>query len=520
MNFAKIIVVLTVVSAAIMELIDTSIVNVGLSQMGGSLGVTIEDVSWVITAYAIANVVIIPLTGFFQRYFGRKNYYLASIFIFTIASYFCGTADNLWTLVFFRFIQGIGGGALLSVSQGILFDTFSLEQRPMASAMFGIGIVLGPTFGPTLGGIIIDNYHWSWMFYINLPIGLLAFLLSYFFIEKKPEELKIDRSKISVDTFGILLLALWVGPLQYVLERGSADDWFESPTIFRLTILVIVSLISFVWWELSTPNPIVDLKVFRNRNLTIGVLLTVVVGFGLFGSVFLYPLFAQRIIGFGAKQTGLLVIPGTVIALFFFPLIGKLLAKGAQPRNFVLIGYVLFFCFVMAMSRLNAETSATFFLWIMLLRGMGLAFTNLPLINSSVSTLSPKDLPMGIAMTNMFRQMGGALGIAVINTYINHQSAIHRNDLLSNFVPGSPAFEERMSAVTGGLIGRGINALEAPTLALSNLRFIVEKQALMISYLDCFQLTAAFFAVTLPFIFFIQKKKPNLEAIKAASEAH
>jgi MFS transporter, DHA2 family, multidrug resistance protein len=311
-----------------------------------------------------------------------------------------------------------------------------------------------------------------------------------------------------------------VGPLQYVLERGSADDWFESPTIFRLTILVIVSLISFVWWELSTPNPIVDLKVFRNRNLTIGVLLTVVVGFGLFGSVFLYPLFAQRIIGFGAKQTGLLVIPGTVIALFFFPLIGKLLAKGAQPRNFVLIGYVLFFCFVMAMSRLNAETSATFFLWIMLLRGMGLAFTNLPLINSSVSTLSTKDLPMGIAMTNMFRQMGGALGIAVINTYINHQSAIHRNDLLSNFVPGSPAFEERMSAVTGGLIGRGINALEAPTLALSNLRFIVEKQALMLSYLDCFQLTAAFFAVTLPFIFFIQKKKPNLEAIKAASEAH
>lgn len=520
MNFTRIIVVLTVVSAAIMELIDTSIVNVGLSQMGGSLGVTIEDISWVITSYAIANVVIIPMTGFLQRYFGRKNYYLTSILIFTVASYFCGTADDLWTLVFFRFIQGIGGGALLSVSQGILYDAFPIEQRAVASAMFGIGIVLGPTFGPTLGGIILDNYHWSWMFLINLPIGILALLLSYFFIDKKPEEIQIDRSKISVDTAGIILLALWVGPLQYVLERGSADDWFESNTILQLTILCVVSLIGFIWWELKTPNPIVDLKVFRNRNLVVGTLLTVIVGFGLFGSVFLYPLFAQRIIGFSAKETGMFVIPGTLVALFFFPMIGKMLAKGAAPRNFVFIGYTLFFAFVMAMSQLNADATPTFFLWIMLLRGMGLAFTNMPLINSSVSTLSPRDLPMGIAMTNMFRQMGGALGIAVINTFISHRVALHRNDLLTNLVPGSPAFEERMSAITNGLVGRGVNPLDAPQAALSNIRLIIEKQALMLSYLDSFQLTGLFFVLSLPLIFLIQNKKVSKETMKAASEAH
>ena len=261
MNFAKIIVVITVVSAAIMELIDTSIVNVGVSQMAGSLGVTIEDISWVITSYAIANVIVIPMTGFLQRFFGRKNYYLASIVLFTVASGFCGISTDLWMLVFWRFLQGIGGGALLSVSQGILFDTFSVQQRPMASAMFGIGIVLGPTFGPTLGGIILDNYHWSWMFFINLPFGVLAILLSYFFLERKPEEFQINRSAIKIDTIGILLLALFVGPLQFVLERGSADDWFEDPMILRMTILCIVSFVAFVWWELKSPNPVVDLRV-------------------------------------------------------------------------------------------------------------------------------------------------------------------------------------------------------------------------------------------------------------------
>lgn len=520
MNFAKIIVVLTVISAAIMELIDTSIVNVGLNQMAGSLGVTIEDVSWVITSYAIANVIIIPMTGFLQRYFGRKQYYLFSIVLFTVSSYFCASADDLWMLVAFRFFQGVGGGALLSVSQGILFDQFSIEQRPMASAIFGIGIVMGPTFGPTLGGIILDNYHWSWMFYINIPIGILALALAWFFIEKKADEVKIDRSKIHVDGVGIVLLALWVGPLQFVLERGSTDDWFESDLILRLTILCITALIGFIWWELRIANPIVDLRVFRNRNLTIGVFLTVIVGFGLFGSVFLYPLFAQRIIGYGAKETGMLVIPGTLVALFFFPVIGKLLTKGAQPRVFVFIGYILFFCFVMAMSQLNADAAPSFFLWIMLLRGIGLAFTNLPLINSTVSTLSPKDLPMGIAMTNMFRQLGGAMGIAVINTFISNRLANHRNGLLTQLVPGSPVFEERMAATTNGLIGRGVNALDAPQIALSNLRMIIEKQALMLSYLDAFQLTAMFFAVSLPFILLIEKKKPTAEAMKAAAEAH
>jgi DHA2 family multidrug resistance protein len=520
MNFAKIIVVITVVSAAIMELIDTSIVNVGLNVMAGNLGATIEDISWIITSYAIANVIIIPMTGFLQRYFGRKNYFMTSIVVFTVASYFCGNAESLITLVLFRFLQGIGGGALLSVSQGILFDTFPISQRPMASAMFGIGIVLGPTFGPTLGGIIIDNYHWSWMFFINIPIGVAAFFLSNTFLEKKEEERNIDRSAIHIDTLGIVLLALWIGSLQFVLERGPANDWFDDPLILRFFIIGLVSFFGFIWWELRIPNPVVNLRIFLNRNLAIGTLLIVVIGFGLFSSVFLYPLFAQRITGFTAKMTGLLLIPGAVITLFIFPIVGKLMSKGLPPRNLVFVGYIFFFLFAYLMSQLNADAFSQLFIVALIFRGIGLALTNIPLINTSVSTLTPAELPMGIALTNMFRQLGGAMGIAVLNTYINNHAAQHRNDMLSNIVTGQPVTDERVAILTNSLIGRGVNPFDAVKVAYTNMELAVNKQALMLAYLDSFQLTALFFVLSLPFLLLIENKKPNKEAMKAASEAH
>lgn len=350
-GFGRWIVVITAVSAAIMELIDTSIVNVGLNDIAGSLGATIEDVSWVVTSYAIANVIVIPMTGFLQRYFGRKNYYIGSIILFTLASYGCGFATDLWTLVFFRFLQGVGGGALLSTSQGLMYDAFPPSQRATASALFGMGIVLGPTLGPTLGGYIIDNYHWSWMFYINVPIGIIAVLLSVTFIEKKEDEHNIDRKAIHVDQLGILLLAVGIGALQYVLERGEADDWFDDKAIQWLTVAAAISIPAFIWWELrGTKEPVVDLRTLKNRNLSIGSILMVVIGYGLFTSVLLYPLFAQRIVGLTATQTGQLLIPGGIVTLPMFAIAGRLLAKGVSPRILVAVGYVAFstFCFIMS----------------------------------------------------------------------------------------------------------------------------------------------------------------------------
>lgn len=520
MNFGKIIVIITVISAAIMELIDTSIVNVGINTMAGNLGVTVEDISWVITSYAIANVVIIPMTGFFQRYFGRKNYFMASIVLFTLASYFCGTANDLWTLVAFRFIQGVGGGALLSVSQGILFDTFPVQQRAMASAIFGIGIVLGPTFGPTLGGIIIDNYHWSWMFFINVPVGILALFLTYTFLERKQEEANINRKQIKIDTLGIVLLAVGIGCLQYVLERGAIDDWFESRTILTLSVISTVCIIGFIWWELSIPNPVVDLKVLGNRNLALGTLLIVIIGFGLFTSVFLYPLFAQRIVGYTATLTGSLLIPGAGITLFIFPTVGRMLSKGVSPRILVFFGYIAFFIFCMMMNQLTADAYAWLFISALMVRGIGLALTNIPLINTSVSTLKPHEMPTGIAITNMFRQLGGAFGIALVNTYILHRTAQHRADLVANIVPGQLVTDERISNMTNGLIARGINPLDAAKAAYANLDAIVSRQSLMLSYLDAFQLAAWFFLLSLPLILLVQSKKASAAALKAAAESH
>lgn len=520
-GFQKWIIVLTVVSAAVMELIDTSIVNVGLTQMSGNLGVTIEDIAWVITSYAIANVIIIPMTGFLQQYFGRKNYFMFSIALFTIASYCCGVASDLNTLVAFRFLQGIGGGALLSVSQGILFDTFTIKERPIASALFGMGVVLGPTFGPTLGGIIIDNYHWSWMFYINVPIGILALIFSYLFLEKQAYEFTIDRSKIQIDQLGILLLAVGIGSLQYVLERGETKDWFDDNSIIVLTIIAVVSLATFIWWELSIENPVVNLRVFKNRNLALGTILIVIIGFGLFTSVFLYPLFVQRIIGFTAKQTGLLLIPGAGITLFVFPLVGRLLASGkVSPRFIVMAGYGFFAAFCFIMSGYNAEASASLFVFALILRGLGLALTNIPLINSSVSTLKPNELPMGIAVTNMMRQIGGALGIAITNTYIQQRTAVHRGDLVSNLVANDPLTNDRINGMTQSLIAKGINSFDASTIAWQNMNAIINKQAMMISYLDSFKLAGVFFIVSFPLLFLIKGKKADAATLKAASEAH
>ena len=519
-GFRRWIVVITAITAAIIELIDISIVNVGLTDIAGNLGVTIEDVAWVVTAYAIANVIVIPMTSFLQGYFGRKNYYIASIALFTIASYGCGLSDNLWMLVAFRFLQGIGGGALLSTSQGLIYDAFPPSQRATASALFGAGIVLGPTLGPTLGGYIIDNYHWSWMFYINVPIGLLAVLMSSTFIEKKEEELNINRSAIKVDQFGILLLAVGIGSLQYVLERGEADDWFDDSLIRWLSIITAISLPLFVWWELrGTKAPVVDLRVLKNRNLVVGSILVVVVGYGLFTSVLLYPLFAQRIVGMTATQTGKLLIPGGLVTLPMFAITGRMLAKGVSPRLIVIFGYIAFATFCFTMSTYNADASNGDFIIALIIRGIGLALVNVPLINQSVSTLQPNQLPTGIAIVNMMRQLGGAFGVAITNTYVTQRTAVHRNDLVSNLQPENPALTERLTALTQGLVSKGINSFDAVQGAYKNLDLIVTRQALMVSYLDTFRLAGLFFVLSFPLLFLLKRKKMDAATAKAVADA-
>src|SRR5580658_1386425 len=324
----KLIITITVVAAAIIELIDTSIVNVALNDMSGNLGATLEDVAWVVTAYAIANVIIIPMTSFLAARLGRRNYYIGSILLFTAASVACGNAHNIWELVAFRFIQGIGGGALLSTSQAILFGTFTQAQRGLAAALFSIGVFIGPTIGPTVGGWIIDNYSWPWIFYINLPIGLGAALLSYFYI-KEPAQ---ARSAKHIDWAGIALLTIGLGALQTVLERGEREDWFSTRYIAVLAVVAAISLIAFVSWQLVADHPVVDLRVLRSRSLAIAATLTFVLGFALFATVFIVPVFVQRLLGFTAMETGMLFLPGAGVAVLVLPLVGRMLVKGVRPQ--------------------------------------------------------------------------------------------------------------------------------------------------------------------------------------------
>lgn len=517
-GIARVIIVLTTISAAIMELIDTSIVNVALAQISGNLGATIEDTSWVITAYAIANVIIIPLTGFFARLFGRKNYYLGSIILFTIASYMCGNADSLLTLIIWRFIQGIGGGALLSTSQGILFEAFEPEKRAMAAGMFGMGIVLGPTIGPTLGGIIVDNYAWPLIFDINIPFGIAASLLAWRFVPEDTAEQLANRKNVHIDYLGILFLVIGIGSLQYVLEKGQSEDWFDDRTIVILTISAAFGLIAFIYRQLTIAEPLVNLRVFKSQNLIASNILTFVLGFGLFGSVFIFPVLVQRILGYTPTDAGFGLVPGALIAIFCMPIIGRTLGSGTPPVYYVVIGCVCFILHGYTSSLANPDAGLSFFTWPQIFRGVGTACLTVPLINQAMVGLTPQELPSGIALTNMIRQLGGAFGIAVMNTYVNNRYVLHRTDLVSNLQPSDPAMTERLTAYAAGAIKSGADPQTATTLSYRMLDLAVSKQGFLLAYLDGFKLIGLFFLLVLPLVFLLKTKKMDKATIQKISE--
>ena len=510
----KLIITNTVIAAAIIELIDTSIVNVALNDMSGNLGATLEDVAWVVTAYAIANVIIIPMTSFLAAKLGRRNYYIGSILLFTAASVACGNAHNIWELVAFRFIQGIGGGALLSTSQSILFETYTVAQRGFASALFAVGLFVGPTIGPTIGGWIIDKYSWPWIFYINLPIGLAAAFLSWLYV-KEPEQ---TRKVGTIDWLGIGLLVVGLGSLQTVLERGETEDWFSKRYILYLTIAAGLALTGFVVRELTAEHPVVDLRVLKSRKLAVAASLTFILGFALFATVFIVPVFTQRLLGYPALKTGMLFLPGALVALFFLPIMGKALEKGFPPEWMVIIGFGVVAAFALKLSLLNLSATSEDFFWPIIMRAIGLSLITIPLTQLAVSGLQPRDIPQGIALNNMMRQMGGSFGIAFINTFLDHRTAFHRMTLVSKLAAGDPATEGRLSALAHAMMARGAGSLEAAQRALGILEFTVERQASLLSYLDAYRLVGLLSIGCIPLILLAGKRKVISKAAAAAAK--
>lgn len=461
------------------------------------------------------------MTGFLQRYFGRKNYYLTSIIIFTIASYMCGNANNLWVLVTWRFIQGIGGGALLSTSQGILFDAFEPKKRAMDSGIFGMGIVLGPTIGPTLGGLIVDNYSWPLIFDINIPFGILAAVLTITFIDRKEDELNINRSAIKIDYFAVAMLVIGIGSLQYVLEKGQAEDWFEDTNIRILTFTAIIGLGAFIWRQLNVAMPIINLKVLKNLNLVASNVLTFVCGFGLFGSIFIFPVLVQRIMGYTPTEAGFSIVPGTIIGLFLMPIIGKTLGSGTPPIIYVVIGFISFILYGYTSSLATLDAGQMWFAIPQVFRGVGTACLTVPLINQAVVGLAPKDMPSGIALTNMLRQLGGAFGIAMMNTFVTQRFAVHRSDLLTNTAANDPEMIQRIADSIQLFLSKGFNLLDAQKAAYRLIDGTITKQAYLLSYLDSFLLISLFFIATIPFLFMLRTQKTNKETLaKIAEETH
>jgi len=506
-GFKRAIIVVTVISAALLELIDVTIVNVALTQMAGSLGATIEDVAWVVTSYAIANVIIIPMTGFLAQYFGRRDYYLASIVLFTVASYLCGNSTSLPELVVFRFIQGIGGGALLSTSQSLMYDAFPPNQRGMASGLFGMGVVLGPTLGPAIGGYIVDNWHWSSIFFVNLPIGLAATVLTVLFIEKKAGEGQHKRS-IVIDYPGIVFLAVGIGALQFVLERGESEDWFASNLIVVLTLAAVTGLGAFIRRELTTDHPVVNLRILGRGSLGVTTIFSFVAGLGLFTSVFVYPVMVQRINGFTPTMTGVSLLWPTLAGVFLMPLIGRRLSKGDSPIPYIVVGMLLMISFGFVAGTASGDTSQWQFFPMQLLRVAGVAMLQLPLINQGVAGLQPQEFPGAIAINNMIRQLGGAFGIALANNYVTIRYAQHRSDLVGNLYDGNPLMTERLNSL-GGAALRGYRQLE----------LMVDRQAYLLAYLDTFRVVSLFFAAIFPLIYLLIKKRRQTQAATNSAAA-
>ncbi|HRH66420.1 MAG TPA: DHA2 family efflux MFS transporter permease subunit [Bacteroidia bacterium] len=508
----KWIITITVILASLLELIDTTVVNVSLPQIMGNLGATLEDVGWLITAYAVANVIILPMSGWLGAKFGRRNYFAFSIVLFTVASFFCGNADNIWELIFFRFVQGIGGGALLGTSQAILVETWPKEQLGMATALFGLGVVVGPTLGPTLGGFITDHWSWPWIFYVNIPLGIIAVLLTLSFIRESAHHRVVG----DVDWYGIVFLTIGVGCLQIVLERGESEDWFETPYIVWMSILSIAGIIAFIWRELTTDHPIVDLRILKNRSLSIGMFTTFILGFGLFASVFVFPVFCQNLIGFTAQQTGMLLIPGGLTTIFMMPMVGRLLQKKFPPQIMATIGFLFFFGFTTLMSKSNLNSGESDFYLPLILRGIGLSLLFVPLTTLALGSLAPKDIGQGTGLNNMMRQLGGSFGIAIITTLIHLRQGYHRVNLVEHINPYNPLFNEKMNALAQGFAAKGFSAEQSQTFAYKAIEGTVIKQTFLLSYIDAFWFVGIFFIVCIPLLYLQKMKRGSAPVVTDA----
>lgn len=497
-----------VILAAVMELIDSSIVNVAFSQMSGNLGATIDEITWVAVGYILAAVIILPMTGWLAARFGRKRYFLASVALFTAASVACGMATSLESLVVWRIVQGLGGGALIATSQAILYESFPAHEKALASALFGIGMMVGPALGPTLGGIIVERYTWPWIFLVNVPFGLIAFaLIAFYYRADPPRATDVGR----VDATGFALLAIGIGALQFVLERGEHYDWFESRLIVGLAVTASIALIGMIWWELRTRTPVLDLRVFRHRSLTAATLSVSAVGMALYGSVFALPLYMQSLLRYTAETAGWVLLP-SAIASAVSMLGAARLMKVFSPRVLVAAGTGVLAVSMFMNGSLTTISGRQDMFFPVALRGLGFGLIFVPITTVAFVGLSQRELPHAAALFNLSRQLGGSIGIALVATKLITATAIHRADLVEKVTADDPVTHVQLAGMTAQARLTSPDDFTAARRALGMLDRRIEGQAQMLAYRDAFAFLGFVVVGSLPLVFLLRRPGPATTA--------
>jgi MFS transporter, DHA2 family, multidrug resistance protein len=510
-NPILIIVILTI--ATFMEVLDTSIANVALSHIAGSLSAGQEESAWVLTSYLVANAVILPISGWLATFFGRKRFYMACVFIFVVSSLLCGLATNLGMLIFFRILQGLGGGGLAPSEQSIIADTVPPEKRGIAFAIYGLGVVFAPAIGPTVGGWITDNYSWHWIFFINVPVGLISLLLTWYFVQE-PKGTAVEREKMKkegfkVDWVGILLIGLGIGALELVLDEGNREDWFQSSFIIKCTIIAAVALIIGVTWEFYQKHPAVDVRMLLNRNFASSFLLLFVVGFILFGSTFLLPLMTQTLLGYNAVNAGLVISPGGFVVMLMMPLVGGVLLARFQARWLILVGLIISALALWHLTTLNLYVGYSDLALARVFQALGLPFLFVPINTASYTGIPPGKTNNVSALMNLARNIGGSFGIAILSTFLARRTQFHINTSGYYTTNYNQNFTDAFNRAVQVLQQQGMSAIDAANQARGMMWGQVIKQSSMMAFLDAFFFLMILVICAIPLIFLLKPNRPG-----------
>jgi DHA2 family multidrug resistance protein len=508
--------------ATFMVVLDTAIANVSLRYIAGSLAASVDESTWVVTTYLIANAVVLPASGWLSNVIGRKRFYMLCVALFTVSSLLCGLAPSLSALIFFRILQGLGGGGMPTSEQAILADTFPPQKRGQAFALYGVAVIVAPTVGPTLGGWITDNFSWHWIFFINVPIGLVSLALVHWLVDE-PETLERERHErlargLKVDWAGFALIAMTLGSLEVVLDRGQIEDWFKSDTIILFTALAAASFLLFLPWEINHEEPIVELQLLFRRQFGMAFLVMLMVGAILFGSNQIMPQLLQTTFPYTAMLSGLAMMPGGLAMLMVMPIAGQVTGR-FQPKYLMVLGLIGIALSMWYSTTLTPDASFNYFAWVRVYQVVGLPFLFIPINTVAYDGLPPDKTNQASALMNVARNLGGSIGISLANVVLVQRQQFHQSRLVENTTPSSPIFHSTLQQMTHYFTAHGASAADAAGQAMALIGQIIRTQATILAYIDVFYLSAITAAVMIPLVL-VLVRRINIRAASAAAIGH